>query len=419
MTDRTFIRLSRAAVTATALALALLGSAAALAQGQVRTWGMAGTRAASPRGLAAVMANPANLALDRGTEIGLPEAAVLVGNNSLSLDRYNEITGSYLDSADKDALMADIPAAGFSLEADASASAVGVRAGAVAFTIGARGQGRGNLDRDYFDLLLYGNAPDRTVDFSDTWGGGFATAEATVSFGTDLVRNGDTVLAAGVSLRYLQGLYELHIDRAGGFIDTRRTGIDGEAYVDAVSADGGAGYGMDLGLAWQRAGWSLGLAVENAAGGLDWDSGLQRDSYEVSATALNLADGNFDAAVTDLHTTGEAAPYHTALPRTWRLGAGFEGSGVAMGLDISRQEGYLPGQGSRAGAAAGLEWQPTDWFRPRAGLRYDEQLGTGGSLGLGLGLGPWRVDAAMMTVGGLMPGTARGFGAAVGTHLEF
>ena len=68
-----------------------------------------GAGGAASLGLEAVRYNPANLAFSRGTTIGLAGAAVSVQNNTLSLDRYNEITGTHLDTAAKDKLLSDIP----------------------------------------------------------------------------------------------------------------------------------------------------------------------------------------------------------------------------------------------------------------------------------------------------------------------
>ena len=146
------------AATLVYLILALIISPEpALAQGMVRAWGMGGANTAISRGLEAVSYNPANLAFSRGTNIGLAAVALDAHNNSLSLDRYNEITGTHLDEAGKTALMADIPEDGFRLDADARASALGVQSGNYAFSFSAFGAGQGNLDKDYFDLVLFGN----------------------------------------------------------------------------------------------------------------------------------------------------------------------------------------------------------------------------------------------------------------------
>ncbi len=392
---------------------------AACAQGQVRAWGMGGALTAAARGLEAVQYNPANLALDHGSSLGLPAAAAMVGNNSLSLDRYNEINGSYLDTADKDQLMADIPADGFGLDAEVSVSAVGFRSGPFAFSVGARGQGRGNLDRDYFDLALYGNQPGQTVDFSNTWGGGYAVGMATVSWGAALAHTPGSTLAVGCNLHYLQGLYDIHIVRAGGSLDTSIAGVDGTAYVDALSAEGGSGLGFDLGLAWERSGWELALAVDNVLANVDWDQGLQEDSYAVSATTVTLLDGDLETAVADDHEVKPATPYRTRLPRSLRLGLARQAGRLLASVDLERREGITEGRPARNRAAAGAEYRLAAWLLPRAGIRLDEAVGAGGALGLGIGAGPWRIDMAVITTGGLMPGSAKGFGAAVGTRLDF
>ncbi len=402
-----------------ALTLGTISATTVRAQGGVRAWGLGGALTAAARGLEAVQYNPANLALDRGTSLGLASAAVMVGNNSLSLDRYNEINGSYLDTADKDLLMADIPAEGFRLDADVRVSAAGFRSGPFAFTLGARGQGRGNLDRDYFDLALYGNQVDQKVDFSNTWGGGYAVGMATISWGTALLRKPGSTLAVGCNLHYLQGLYEIHIAHAGGTLDTSLADIDGQAYVDALSAEGGTGYGLDLGLAWQRGNWDLALAVDNVRAAVDWDKGLQEDSYSITATAVTLLDGELDTAVIDRHDTRVAAPYRTHLPRSYRLGIAHRTGSLLTSADLAYEEGVTADQPSRSRAAAGAEYRLVSWLTPRVGLRLDEFAGTGGSIGLGIGAGPWRIDAAAMTTGGLMPGSAKGFGAAVGTYVSF
>ena len=75
---------------------------------------------------------------------------------------------------------------------------LGGAGGAVARGL-AIGTGYGNLDKDYFDVVLYGNPVGQTVDFSNTWGEGSAMGAATVSFGTKLLTLGGASLASSRS----------------------------------------------------------------------------------------------------------------------------------------------------------------------------------------------------------------------------
>lgn len=392
----------------------------AQAQSAVRAWGMGGANTAACRGLESVDYNPANLAFSPGTSIGLAAVALDVQNNAFTLDRYNEITGSHLDAADKTALLADIPEDGFRLDADARASVLGVQSGSFALSFNAIGSGRGNLDKDYFDLVLFGNELGKTVDFSRTWGEGYAVGSATLSLGRVLLDGGLGRLSVGVNARYLQGIYEMHVEEAHGAITTSLTEISGEAYVSTLSSDGGRGYGVDLGLGLQTpGGWTLGVVMDNLYTRLDWDGNVEANEFRVTAADINLLNEDLDAAVADMDTTFAAAPYSTTLPRRVRLGAANRFGPLAVAVD------YIQGLEDRGTTStspqfnAGMELWPAGHVQPRLGASTGGIVGSGVSAGLGLRLGPWRVDLAAVSRGGTSPGSSKGVGFAAGSSLVF
>lgn len=408
-----------ATLTLAAAALATVLAGPAHGQSPVRAWGMGGAGGAVAQGLEAVTYNPANLAFSTGSTIGMAGAAVSVENNSLSLDRYNEITGAHLDSAAKAELMSDIPESGFSLNADVRASALGFQFGSFALTAGAVGTGHGNLDKDYFDLVLYGNQVGQTVDFSNTWGEGSAVGAATVSFGTRLADVGPATLAAGVNVRYLQGLYEMHVASAGGTLTTGMTEITADAHVSTMSAEGGRGYGVDVGLALHTpAGVSVGLTLENAQSRVEWDRNVEVREYRLTASDINLLNSNLDAAVDDADTVYTAAPYTTELPRAARLGAAAKVGSFLLAAD------WVQGFTDRGLTStdprilAGVEWQ-LGFLQPRVGAATGGVPGNSASAGLGLHVGPWRLDAAAVTRGGFKVGDTKGLGVAVASSLVF
>lgn len=407
------------AATLTVVTLAALLSAPAHGQSPVRAWGMGGAGCAVARGLEAVTYNPANLAFSDGSSVGLAGAAVSLQNNALSLDRYNEITGTHLDAADKAALMADIPADGFNLDADVRASALGFQFGSFALTAAAVGTGNGNLDKDYFDLVLNGNQVGQTVDFSNTWGEGSALGAATVSFGTRLATLGGASLGAGVNVRYLHGLYEMHVASAGGTLTTGMSEITAEAHVATMSAEGGRGYGVDVGLALRTpGGLSVGLSLENAQSSIEWDRNVEYREFHLSAADLNLLNSDLDAAVTDADTVYTGDPYTTALPRSARLGASTKLGAFVVAADWVQgfEDRGLTSTSPRV--LAGVEWQ-LGFLQPRLGAATGGVQGDSASAGLGLKLGFWRLDAAAVTRGGLMVGDAKGVGVAVASSLVF
>ncbi len=408
-------------LVATALCLlALLMAGSAQAQGAVRAWGMGGASTADSRGLEAVIYNPANLAFSDGMSIGLAAAAVDIHNNALSLDRYNEITGQYLDSADKAALLSDIPESGFKLDADMNASVLGFHTGNFAVSFNGFGAGQGNLDKDYFDLVLNGNQLGETVDFSNTWGEGYAVGSAAVSYGRIIKELDSSTLSVGANARYLHGIYEMHVTDAYGTLSTSMVEIAGEAYVATESSQGGQGYGLDLGVALQtESGWNFGLAIDNVIGTIDWNQNVERQEMRVTAADINLMNSNLDNSITDADTSFSADSYSTTLPQKARLGAARKFGKFMVAAD------YVQGFADRGVTSthplinAGVEWQLSSHFMPRLGMSTGGERGNSASAGVGLSVGPWHIDAAAIARSGLTTGGSKGVAVALGSMLQF
>ena len=400
--------------------LILILAGAANAQGVVRAWGMGGASTASSRGLEAVVYNPANLAFSDGTTVGLAAAAADIHNNAFSLDRYNEITGQYLDSADKAQLLSDIPEDGFKLDADVSASALGFQTGNFALSFSGLGSGQGNLDKDYFDLVLNGNQLGETVDFSNTWGEGSAVGSAALSYGMIVWEGAGSQFSVGANARYLQGIYEVHVTDAYGTLSTSMTELSGEAYVATESSDGGQGYGLDLGIAMQTVGgWHFGLAVDNVVATINWDQNVERQEMRVTAADINLLNGDLNAAVADADTTFATDGYSTTLPQRARLGAAKQFGSFMLAAD------YVQGLENRGITStkplvnAGMEWKLSSYFQPRLGISTGGERGNSATVGVGFKAGPWRLDAAAISRSGMSVGGSKGVGVALGSMLQF
>jgi hypothetical protein len=414
----TTIRITSAAALLALLAAVSLVPTDAEAQSIARSWAMGGAGAACSRGMAAVETNPANLAFSHGFTLNLAGAAVDLHNNSFSLARYNEISGATLNAADKQRLLADIPTGGFALDANLQATALGLQIGHFALSSRAFAAGRGNLDKDFFDLVLFGNQVDETVSFDDTWGEGHAVGAATLSFGQPVASSTLGRLAVGLNASYLSGLYEMHVENASGQVTTTFDEISGDASASAVTSDGGSGYALDLGLALQsRGGWSFGLSMDNLVSRLTWDGSPERHLFTVTAADINASQDNFDAAVADTDTSFAVASYNTTLPSRLRAGAAHDDGRLLLAADVVQGMRDGAGASTTPRASFGLEWRPFDWLAPRAGFSLGGDAGNSISGGLGLKLLALRLDLAMMSRGGFNPNSTRGLGFAVGAQL--
>ncbi|MBU8870263.1 MAG: hypothetical protein KOO60_05225 [Gemmatimonadales bacterium] len=398
----------------------LLSTSGAYAQGSIRAWGMAGGLTAGARGLDAVEFNPANLALSPGTNIGLVGVAVDVNNNALSLNRYNEITGAYLDEADKNQILSDIPESGLRLGANVRASALGVQVGNMAITFEAWGAGQGNLDRDYFDLVLFGNELDKTIDFSDTHGEGYALATTALSYGRQVYETDDYTLYGGMNVRYFQGFYEMHVEEAFGQMTTTMEEISGEALVSTLFAEGGSGAGLDLGMAMQIPdSWTFGLAFDNFYSNINWNTDVEAREFSLDASDINITNDDLDESIADADTVFYGGEYSTSLPRVMRLGAANRFGKFNLAADYVQGFSTRPTSSTTPQLILGAEWDLCSYFVPRAGMSLGGLAGRSLAGGFGLGLGPWKLDMAAMTRGGLTGGGTKGAGFAMGTSLKF
>ncbi|MFT5233516.1 MAG: hypothetical protein ACI9UQ_001550, partial [Candidatus Krumholzibacteriia bacterium] len=249
------------------------------------------------------------------------------------------------------------------------------------FSFNGIGAGQGNLDKDYFDLVLNGNQLDQSVDFSNTWGDGYAVGTATVSYGLVVRDTGDSQLSVGVNARYLQGLYEMHVDEAYGVLNTSLSEINGEAFIATQSSEGGQGFGMDLGLAYHTSNdWNFGLAFDNVIGQINWTEGLERQEMRVTANDVNLLNGDLDKAVADADTSFAGESYTTNLPQRARLGAAHKFGEFMVAAD------YIQGFANRGVTSTrplfntGVEWQVASFFVPRVGLSSGGERGNSASL---------------------------------------
>jgi len=404
------------------LLTAVLGAAISSAQSSVRAIGMGGTGTATAAGLDAVGWNPANLAIERpgSFSIGLASASVDLSNNSFTLDRYNTFTGATLSRADKDLLLSDIPDGGLLLSADVNASALGFASGPFAVTFQGMAGGSGNLDRDFFDLVLLGNDIDKSFSFDDTDGDAYAVASATLSFARPLATGHAARLSAGFNLRYLQGFYDFSDVEAGGGITTDISGVSGAASASYRTATGGSGYAVDLGLALQAPrGWTFGLALQNGLSSVNWDRDTERHIWSACGDSLSTATHDFDNAVADSDTSYAIGAYSTSLPQQLRLGAGNRIGRLAYAFDIIRDLGERSHSSSRTAINAGCEMALLSWLRPRLGIGVGGPSSARSSVGLGLAFGPCRWDFAVGNRGRIWPDDTRGLAFAAGSSLVF
>lgn len=419
-------------VTVLLAALAVPAAASAQWAAGPRSAGMAGAGMVFAEGFAAVEWNPANLANSPGWTVSLLD----VGGSGLIV---GTTLGDLIDIAraggdGESALVSRLPASGLRLSAAAEGFAlgrgveaadlpgtgatlpsVGLSVGPIGVRVRSRVLTDVGLSKELADLTVNGFNPERIREYAVRKTGFRMTSftDVTVGYGVSV-----GPLSLGAGARYVQGhrlsqgrLFEPEIDLDGESL--RLTGV-------AVEAPGGSGWGVDVGLAIDvGAGVRWSLAARNVVQRMTWDGAL------VAHQAV-LTDEDFDSSdATDLIDRFQASPLdatgvplpvfeaardlfdeaffpmvvHTGLG--WEGGAGTRLEAVATAV-APRGRQHAPWEQQ---LSVGAE-QAVGPLTLRAGLSRADDGVQAVSGGLGIGLGPVRIDVGVGRLSGSFEGIA-------------
>lgn len=394
----------------TLIAAAALAAAAAPAAAQApltpRSIGVAGSMVASARGEDALFFNPANLGLHDTPywSVAIPQLVVGTGFVGTRLGQVPSLLHFDRWSAqEKSAFLAGIPAEGLNARVSIDVPLLAVQYKRVAVGVSYASWYDQNVGHDVMDLLVNGYQPGRT-DYAvgNTSGRNASWLDFTAATGRKV-----GPLSFGVAGHYIVGrslaqerLFEPKFD-----LETQ----DLSAELREVSAHGGHGWGVDLGVAAEPSRkLTLSAAVSNALSGMKWSSTLHTkslvmtkadfsrnsvmdawdrfnasettvDPSSVPLTVYQTADGLYDGAW--LPPTVRAGVAYSPAPRT-HLTAAYQGA-----LD----DGALSG-GWKKELSAGVEQTAARLWSFRAGAGTDASgawMATGG-----IGIGPIQIGVA-------------------------
>ncbi|MBX6365848.1 MAG: conjugal transfer protein TraF [Gemmatimonadetes bacterium] len=393
-----------------AIVLAATPAVAQLPSASTAALGMAENLTAAARGYDATAWNPANLGLH-----GNPPAsgAVFAARGSAGLAPVGpgdlaDFAGADVPRGVRHGWLDRIRAAGREHgSAGADLSIVSVQVRSIGFQLSTSARALADVSADAAELILFGNAgadgTPRDLTLADSRIAGAWTSTAALAFGHGLSAGNAGRLAFGVTAKYTLGhVLAYGKDNGSRFdADPLQATVDFPVITtDSTSRfDNGAGFGLDLGAAWQKAHWTAGVTLRNLANSFRWKEDRLR--YR-SAHAFFAADSSASADFDD-ERPFSAAP---AALRREVLDLGFEpvlSAGVAfrstprlrVDADVRRRlgDGGLDID-PRTHAGVGAEFRPVAWLPLRAGAAYV----TGGAEvagGFGIELGSYALGASL------------------------
>jgi len=387
-----------------------------------RSVGMGNAYTTAARGVESVFWNPANLGFSRSSEkhLMLLSVGLNLSNNSFNLEQYNRYNGTFLSAEDKQTILDLIPAKGFNGSLSADVMALGASCYNFAFTISGRGTSDLLLPKDPIQALFFGNEINDTILVSGSDGAAFASVDFGISYGRSILRKNHKELFAGASVRFVRGLVYQKMKEAEGEIITLETGVNGEGNFLIQSAEGGKGYGVDLGISMKyKENWSLGLSFIDLLSRIRWDKGTEEKGYQVTIDSLLAENFDTDSLVLDKSYTRSLAPFTTHLPVLLQAGVSYQLKRALLTFDLKNSLTRGMGESKKLSASLGAEYRLSRWFDVRGGISLGKNEGITIAQGLGINLGVYHLDLGMANQKGIWFTKSKGVCLAISNDIQF
>jgi hypothetical protein len=411
-------------VTILVFSLAFLTTPQALAFGlsSGRSLGMAQAYTSVARGVESVFWNPANLGFSKGSEKSLTlfSLGINVTNNSFNLGHYNRYNGEFLTTEDKQTILDLIPPRGFDLSMNADLLAFGIMWGNFAFYVSGRGTSDLLLPKDPIRVLFFGNEINDTILIAGSEGEAFASLEFGFSYGKSIWKKDEKEILCGINTRFIRGLIYQKVKDAEGEVFTLETGVNGEENFALRSAEGGNGYGVDLGLALKyKENWTFGLSFINLINQIKWTKRTEQRGYQVSIDSLLVENFDLDSLVTERSYTQKISPFTTRMPILAQVGVSYKLKKTLLAFDL--KYGLKKGMGldNKLSASFGVEYWCLRWLDVRGGISVGKDEGVSVASGLGFKFSVYNLDIGIANQKGVWPTKSKGVCLAISNGFHF
>ncbi|HYH83116.1 MAG TPA: DUF5723 family protein [Longimicrobium sp.] len=404
-------------------ALAVLAAAPAAAQVPLtpRALGLGNGYVAAARGSESVWQNPANLGLPGTSHWSFSVPTLSVGADILGLGIGDvRDLADYNNQADarKQEILDEIPSTGTDVRGEVRVPVFAAQIRRFAFGVGYTTLGNHTLQKDFVDLLLFGFQPALgRYDITPRLTQGFRASyiDVAAAYGRRIPVSLTGALTAGATVHYYRG---------GGLVrsgivdvDTVRNALgiptDLRVTYAGIKDEGGGGFGLDLGAAFQpMPNLTFSASVSNVLNTFEW--GGDRTAKNVVLTSADYENGDiqdildrYDASEAT-YVEGSATPavraladdlgVDTELPRTLRAGAAFEprtGTLLTAGYSGDLGESRTGGLWDQS-LGVGVQ-QRVAFLSARVGVATNLDSGT--LLSGGLSLGPIHLGVARLNDG--------------------
>lgn len=384
-----------------------------------RALGMGGAYIGVARGQEALFQNPANLGLPNSPHwsAGIPTLSLGLGTRGIEIgDLQDLLEYNDLSDAERDALLAQVPAGGTGFDVDVRAPLVALQVRRFAVGLSYQAVGSHTVNKSIVDLVLNGFDRNKTYTIDNTAGTRAAFWDVAAAYGR---RVGPVSVGATVHYFFPRELVRsalVAVDTVKDEINGFTVPTDIRVTYAGVGSTGGRGFGLDLGVAAEPIpGLTLSAALQNAVNTVQWSDDLRvrtltldRDDYqngdpETLQAEYEDSERPYNQAIDVVQPFSHLADSVLALrdqglPAVLRAGAAYRvgtGTTLAAAFQTELDDSPAPALWDQQ-LSLGVQ-QKIPVVTLRAGFATDMEDGT--LLSGGLSLGPIQLGVARLTSG--------------------
>jgi hypothetical protein len=449
-----------------------------------RNIALGGTNATSARGVYAIGVNPANLVVEQDHKIEissllpLPTINISAGNDFITLNDYQyfftgvegengEISGKYLNNNEKNKFLnlfdqGSMVNSNFGTNLLSFSVYPSKKIGAFGFAIHDWTSAQVNLPKQVFELLLYGNEPNKVFDLDDLDVKAWYLRNYSLTYSKDLSSffpDAFRFISAGLTVKMVQGLFYAGVDKMSTTLETQNDynilvngnsrmlvatspsfgvvydfedkELERENNIGLFNDPAGSGFGVDFGLyAELNKAWAISFAVTDL-GNITWDEGIAEYSSNGTFLLENITDENLLDSLSEA-ITGEGSytnSFTTPLATAMKMGVGFKLDKFLNGnfpgqllIELNYHQGFnnMPSNSTIERFSLGTEWIPYSWIKVRTGISVGGLNKFNWGMGLGFDTGLVDLDFALAYARSIFDGNnAKRMGFAMSSRWTF
>ena len=184
-------------------------------------------------------------------------------------------------------------------------------------------------------------------------------------------------------------------------------------------AEGGSGYGLDIGAAGIiNKKLSISMSFDNVLGSINWNKNTKQYFTTFLVDSADYKKDDFSINQQDTSYTEDIEAFSTRMPVVLRMGAAYDiKEYLTVALDLEQAFSKGMGYTDQARLSIGAEYRPTPIVPLRAGFTFGGKWGYAMGLGVGFHMKSLMFDFAYTMHRAFLPSLSRGMSFGFGIKI--